>query len=68
MTERDLREVSPSPATSLSIFEINYLLSKMTIDRAIKKQKLITIVPDNLRGRGGSAHARLHGIGAHARR
>jgi len=46
MTERDLREVSPSPATSLSIFEINYLLSKMTIGKAIKKQKLITIGPD----------------------
>ncbi len=46
MTDRDLREVSPSPATSLSIFEINYLLSKMTIDKVIKKQKLITIGPD----------------------
>lgn len=46
MTDRDLREVSPSPATSLSIFEINYLLSKMTIDKAIKKQKLFTIGPD----------------------
>ncbi len=46
MTERDLGEVSPSPATSLSIFEINYLLSKMTIDKVIKKQKLITIVPE----------------------
>ncbi|MGD0153871.1 MAG: CBS and ACT domain-containing protein [Thermacetogeniaceae bacterium] len=46
MTDRDLREVSPSPATSLSIFEINYLLSKMTIDKVIKKQKLITIKPD----------------------
>jgi len=46
ITDRDLREVSPSPATSLSIFEINYLLSKMTIEEAIKKQKLITIGPD----------------------
>ncbi len=46
MTDRDLREVSPSPATSLSIFEINYLLSKMTIDKVIKKQRLITIGPD----------------------
>lgn len=46
MTERDLREISPSPATSLSIFEINYLFSKMTIVKVIKKQKLITIGPD----------------------
>ena len=27
VTDRDLSEVSPSPATSLSIFELNYLLS-----------------------------------------
>lgn len=46
ITDRDLSEVSPSPATSLSIFEINYLLSKMTIDKVIRRQKLITIRPD----------------------
>jgi acetoin utilization protein AcuB len=63
MTERDLREVSPSPATSLSIFEINYLLSKMTIDRAIKKQKLITIVPDAYVEEAAML-MREHGIGA----
>jgi acetoin utilization protein AcuB len=31
VTDRDLSEVSPSPATSLSIFEINYLLAKTSI-------------------------------------
>ncbi|MGI6679590.1 MAG: CBS and ACT domain-containing protein [Dehalobacterium sp.] len=47
VTDRDLSEVSPSPATSLSVFEINYLLAKMKIKDAIpKKQTVITIEPD----------------------
>ncbi|MGB9791998.1 MAG: CBS and ACT domain-containing protein [Thermacetogeniaceae bacterium] len=46
VTDRDLMEVSPSPATSLSIFELNYLLSRMKIEKIIKKQKVITIRPD----------------------
>ena len=31
VTDRDLRSVSPSPATTLSIFELNYLLGKMQV-------------------------------------
>lgn len=47
VTDRDLSRVSPSPATSLSIFEINYLLAKMRIDDVIpKKQRVISISPD----------------------
>ncbi|MHB1420777.1 MAG: CBS and ACT domain-containing protein [Bacillota bacterium] len=47
VTDRDLREVSPSPATSLSIFEINYLLAKTRIGEIIpKSKKIITITPD----------------------
>ncbi|MEI6530714.1 MAG: CBS domain-containing protein, partial [bacterium] len=37
VTERDLLTVSPSPATSLSIHEINYLLSKMTVREVMIK-------------------------------
>lgn len=47
VTERKLLEVSPSPATSLSIFEINYLLSKTKID-SIMTKNVITISPDSL--------------------
>lgn len=47
VTDRDLSEVSPSPATSLSIFELNYLLAKMKIaDILPKKQEVFTISPD----------------------
>jgi acetoin utilization protein AcuB len=45
VTDRDLREVSPSPATTLSIYELNYLLSKMLIKDVMKKQ-VITIRQD----------------------
>lgn len=37
VTERDLLTVSPSPATTLSIYEINYLLSRMTVKEAMIK-------------------------------
>lgn len=44
VTDRDLSEVSPSPATSLSIFEINYLLAKTKIGDVLpKKQKVYTV-------------------------
>lgn len=42
VTDRDLRSVSPSPATTLSIFELNYLLAKMGI-KDIMQKKVITI-------------------------
>ncbi len=49
VTDRDLSEVSPSPATSLSIFELNYLLAKTKIGDIIpKNQRVITISPDEL--------------------
>ena len=38
ITDRDLREVSPSPATTLSIFELNYLLAKMQVKEIMKKE------------------------------
>jgi len=46
VTDRDLSEVSPSPATSLSVFELNYLLSRTKIGTIIKKQRVISISPD----------------------
>lgn len=47
ITERKLLEVSPSPATTLSIFEINYLLSKTKIDSVMSKN-LLSVASDNL--------------------
>jgi len=45
VTDGDLREVSPSPATTLSIFELNYLVAKTPI-RDVAVKKVITCRPD----------------------
>lgn len=45
VTRGDVRGAEPSEATSLSIFELNYLISKLTIDR-IMTSAPATIRPD----------------------
>lgn len=45
VAEKDLLNVSPSPATSLSIYEVNYLLAKMTVSEAMTKN-VLTVTPD----------------------
>lgn len=47
VTERKLLEVSPSPATTLSIYEINYLLSKTKIESIMSKD-IVAVEPDSL--------------------
>ncbi len=37
ISEKDLLNASPSPATSLSIWEINYLISKITVGEVMQK-------------------------------
>ncbi len=43
--ERDLLYASPSPATSLSVYELNYLMSKITIE-SLMTRDVITIAED----------------------
>jgi acetoin utilization protein AcuB len=45
VSDKDLLYASPSPATSLSVFEINALLSKITIAHVMTK-KVVTISED----------------------
>ncbi len=45
VSDRDLLEASPSPATSLSVWEITYLLSKITI-KSVMTTAVITVTPD----------------------
>jgi acetoin utilization protein AcuB len=45
VTDGDLREVSPSPATTLSIFELNYLVAKTPI-RDVAVKKVVTCTSD----------------------
>ncbi|MCJ7514412.1 MAG: CBS domain-containing protein, partial [Dehalococcoidia bacterium] len=46
MISRDgITRASPSPATSLSVWEINYLVAKMTV-KDIMSKTLVTVTPD----------------------
>lgn len=44
VTRSDIREASPSDATSLSVWELHYLLSKLTMGEIMTK-KPITVLP-----------------------
>jgi acetoin utilization protein AcuB len=44
VTDRDLRQASPSPATTLSVHELNYLLDKLEV-REIMSKPVITVIP-----------------------
>ena len=45
VSEKDIVYASPSPATTLSVWEINYLLAKITVSEVMTK-KVITICED----------------------
>ncbi|HRA00339.1 MAG TPA: CBS domain-containing protein [Thermoflexales bacterium] len=44
VTLGDVREASPSDATTLSIYEMNYLLSRLTVEKIMSKN-VLTITP-----------------------
>jgi CBS domain-containing protein len=46
ITIGDVREASPSDATTLSIWELNYLWAQLTVERVMTR-KLLTISPDS---------------------
>ena len=45
VSDKDLLNASPSSATSLSIWEMNYLLSKITVDDVMTRD-VLTVTPD----------------------
>lgn len=45
VTIGDVREASPSDATTLSIWELNYLWAQLTVERVMTR-KVLTITPD----------------------
>jgi acetoin utilization protein AcuB len=62
VTDRDVRLNLPSPATSLSVWEVNYLLARLTVGEVMTRS-VIVIDPD----RPAAAAARImiaHKIGA----
>lgn len=49
VTRGDLRGAQPSEATSLSIYEVNYLLGRLTLDRIMSKN-IVTVTPSTTIG------------------
>ncbi|MCA9835472.1 MAG: CBS domain-containing protein [Trueperaceae bacterium] len=45
-TDKDLKEASPSKATTLSVYELNYLLSKLTV-KDVMKTHVYTVGPND---------------------
>lgn len=41
VTMRNIIEASPSEATTLSVYELNYLLSKLTVDQVMSKDPIL---------------------------
>lgn len=62
VTRAKLRDVAPSPATSLSIWELNYLLAKMKVSEVMEKN-VITCTPDTT-VEDSALIATIHGVGA----
>jgi len=47
ITKKDLLKAGPSPATSLDMYEISYLLSKLTVENIMEKN-VITVAEDEV--------------------
>ncbi|NJL93475.1 MAG: CBS domain-containing protein [Anaerolineae bacterium] len=45
VSRSDVREAQPSDATTLSIYELNYLLAKLTVDR-VMTHPVLTVTPE----------------------
>jgi CBS domain-containing protein len=62
VTDRDIRLALPSPATSLSVWEINYLLARLTVENVMSRELVVTWPEATL---GDAARAMIdHKIGA----
>lgn len=63
VTAKDLNKVSPSPATSLSIFEINYLLNKTKIKDVLPRNINVITIQADANVERAAALMREHEIG-----
>jgi acetoin utilization protein AcuB len=62
VTDRDIRLNLPSPATSLSVWEINFLLAKLTV-RGVMTASVLMVEPDRPLGEAARIMVE-HKIGA----
>ena len=62
VSKERIARTGPSPATSLSVWEINYLMAKMTVKEIMRKD-LVTVHPD-MSVEAAIALAQTKGVGA----
>jgi len=62
VSDKALAEASPGAATSLSVWEVNYLLAKMTVGQLMKKS-VVTVEQDST-AESALALAQRHGVGS----
>ncbi|MBI4321686.1 MAG: CBS domain-containing protein [Chloroflexi bacterium] len=62
VTKTKLRDVAPSPATSLSIWELNYLLAKMKVKEVMEKRVVTCALDTTIED--SALIAKQHGVGA----
>ncbi|MBM3119644.1 MAG: CBS domain-containing protein [Chloroflexi bacterium] len=62
VSKERIARTGPSPATSLSVWEINYLMAKMTVKEVMRKD-VVTVHPD-MSVEAGIALAQSKGVGA----
>ncbi|HMA37714.1 MAG TPA: CBS domain-containing protein [Chloroflexia bacterium] len=53
VTLGDLREARPSPATSLSTYELNYLLAKLTVEQVMTHQPFVVTPETSIKEAAG---------------
>ncbi len=53
VSDRDLKQSWASPATTLSVHELNYILKQLTVD-VIMQKKIVTVTPDTTIERAAS--------------
>lgn len=62
LTQAKLRDYAPSPATSLSVWELHYVLAKVKV-REVMEKRVITATPD-MTVEDAASLGREHGVGA----
>ncbi len=63
VSDKDLLHAEPSPATSLSIWEITYLLGRITVEQVMTRD-VLTVGPDHPARGGSPDHGRSQDRGA----
>ena len=66
VTDRDLKDATPSAANTLSVYELNYLLSKLVV-REVMTTPVVTVAPEDPVEQASLLDGRAQSFGAAGR-